>query len=326
MACGCTTTSTKISRKIYNDNKFVDDRRKEFNMTLSMNETRWGKWAKHLERQRVFFIQSLNKQPINKIKVKELIRVIVGGADQFADTMKRSLCYRMNNNDHVLLDISRIPTSEHFERGKIVQALVVAQSISCETRLTGIMLELVPTARTTVREIIREFRNELNTFPRSPSQRPVPRILEINTIMLIANTVARMGMVRIGMRFFRACLAACRLRIRHGGLNCEEAFTLGKKSQKAICELICVNKINSKAKRPFYSKKRLEFIEQDLNIGHHLTPYRICSQCQRSDYEIVLYKCSEGRRVWYCGKECQQSIGKSTRNIAAQSGERKTFG
>ena len=65
-------------------------------------------------------------------------------------------------------------------------------------------------------------------------------------------------------------------------------------------------KIQKKAKRPFFTVKRINSIEEEFSTGHFCEKNHKCNHCGSNRNDVVLYECMGCTRAWYCGRRCQK--------------------
>jgi hypothetical protein len=296
-----------------------------FERAVSYRKYHWQHGVKRLNAQRSDFLSEVRKEKRDYQKLSHMANSIVDGAEQFVHELKNDIRYDDKDGHGLSVDISGNPYSEHFEGGLIVHCLVEAQSVACETKLEATKLRLF---KMRFGRVVQEFRNILNIFIPSRTHYYVPRALEIDTILRIAQVMDKLGLPIIAMRFFRACAAASRLRLQMKKLickelNCKESTIKGSEAKKMVCEKLIYQKRGRP--RPFLSCKRVDSIKQELQMGTHAPESGVCECCHKNERQVMLLRCSSCRTVWYCSKECQQKHWKSHRQTCGSEWRKVTI-
>ena len=65
-------------------------------------------------------------------------------------------------------------------------------------------------------------------------------------------------------------------------------------------------KIQKNARRPFFTVKRINSIEEEFGIGHFSERNYKCDHCGIGRNDVVLYECIGCTRAWYCSMKCHK--------------------
>jgi hypothetical protein len=148
---------------------------------------------------------------------------------------------------------------------------------------------------------------ELNAFDLDSTE-----ILVVKALQMVDATVDKMGDTHSSLTLYRGIAATIRLtwwRHRSTGLPDTVYGKLRERYQKniilAFTERIKM-KIQKNARRPFFTVKRINSIEEEFGIGHFSEKNYKCDYCGIGRNDVVLYECIGCTRAWYCSMKCHK--------------------
>ena len=292
---------------VYETNKEIQQRFSKVYLTFG---SQWDARYNKLVQLNNEFHKHRSRKPMNKQILKTFLKQIVLIAGDLSTNIKSHLVLKgKNNNDKIVLDITRECTSEKYEGGRIVRLLIYAGCIAFEVQLRSMQLGLI--TKHSFGKLVSDTKDLLNLFPVKPSGPVVPRTLQIKTLREMADCIYNLDERREAMRYYRACSALIRLRWRFAAAKGVKPRKEMKECfdhvTKRILTTVVNHKIQKKAKRPFFSTKKLDLIDEELSIGMYLTGNYECNEClKKGRAQVLLLKCSGCRRKWYCSQECNR--------------------
>jgi hypothetical protein len=135
---------------------------------------------------------------------------------------------------------------------------------------------------------------------------------EVETLHLLGRSLYERGDTSALLTFYRGTGAIIRLsRWRHRSTSISDILYEKLREKYQVCITLTVRerlkiKIQKKAKRPFFTVKRINSIEEEFSIGHFSKKNYKCNHCGIGRNDVVLYECIGCTRAWYCGRRRQK--------------------
>ena len=135
---------------------------------------------------------------------------------------------------------------------------------------------------------------------------------EVETLHLLGQYLYGRGDTRALLTLYRGIGAVIRLSWwRHRSTSISDILYEKLRGKYQLCITTNVRerlkiKIQKKTKRPYFTVKRINSIEEEFSIGHFCEKNYKCSRCGVGRNDVVLYECIGCTRAWYCGRRCQK--------------------